>query len=88
VELVAASILSNLVLVHEQLLGVVDDEPKPARVLLLRDNLLVLVTLAVKIRSIRFFIRIVTRPDDAGLVVNALRTQGKLKGADEVVLEE
>jgi len=88
VEPVAAVILPNLVLVHEQFLGVVDDEPKPARILLLRDNLLVLVTLAVKIHSIRLFIRIVTRPDNARLVVNALRTQGKLKGADEVVLEE
>lgn len=87
-ESVPTTVLQYLGLVDKQLLGVIDDETKPRRVLLTRDNLLVFVTLVVEILLGGFLIRVVSRPDDARLVVNALRAEGKLKGGHEVVPDE
>lgn len=88
VESVAALVIRNLALVNEQLLGVVDDEPIRRCVLLVREDHVVLGALVIEILAfIGIRIRVISRPDDARLVVNALWAQAELKGTDEVVLD-
>ena len=76
---------AHLGLVDEETLGVVDNEAVLGRLLLGWADFIVLGTLVVQIFLVRLLIRVVARPDDAALVMRALRAQAKLKGLDKVV---
>lgn len=78
----------NLGLVDKQLLSVIDDEAKPAGILLLGTNHSVLLALAIQVLCVRLIIRIVASPDYARHVMRTIRAQSKLKGAYEVVANE
>lgn len=78
----------NLGLVDKLLLSVIDDEAKPAGILLLGTNHSVFLALAIQVLFIGLIIRIVASPDYARHVMRTLGAEGKLKGAYEVVANE